>query len=258
MSRFLRVAAFGLIVLALGACQTNQPSDEISSRDTDHALAKTYQELAVAYMQQGAAEIALAQIQRSLAIDPKFGMANNVAGMIYQRLNQNELAEEYFLKAVEFDPANPYIRNAVGAFYCAQKRYDKATEQFDAALRNPLYREPEVALSNSGLCALQAGDSERGERLLRESLVKKPTQPRVLLQMAKLSFEKGIHLSTRAYLQRYEQVAQPTAASLWLGIRAERELNDTDAVARYAEQLVQRFPDSDEAQRYFQSLSRAP
>ena len=54
-------------------------------------------------------------------------------------------------------------------------------------------------------------------------------------------------LSARAYLQRFLEVSKHTAASLWMGIRIERQLGDKDAIASYKLALRNNFPDSNEA-----------
>ena len=43
---------------------------------------------------------------------------------------------------------------------------------------------------------------------------------------------------------------QPSAASLWLGMRTEHQLGHAQAVSAYARRLQQQFPDSAEMQRY--------
>jgi type IV pilus assembly protein PilF len=66
------------------------------------------------------------------------------------------------------------------------------------------------------------------------------------MQMARISFEVGENLSSRAYLQRYLEIAKPNPASLWLGIQNERILGNQDAVSSYTLMLKNRFPDSAE------------
>ena len=68
-----------------------------------------------------------------------------------------------------------------------------------------------------------------------------------LIQMGQISYDQGNYLSARGYLQRYLEVARHTPASLWLGIRVEKELGDKDTLSSYALLLRNNFPDSDEA-----------
>ena len=57
----------------------------------------------------------------------------------------------------------------------------------------------------------------------------------------------------RAYLQRYAEVAQHTAESLWLGVRTENQLGDKDQMASYGLKLRAKFPDSEQA-KYLQTI----
>jgi type IV pilus assembly protein PilF len=67
--------------------------------------------------------------------------------------------------------------------------------------------------------------------------------------MAKLTYAADDYLKAWAYVQRYLQVAEPTPETLWLAVRTERELGDSNAEASYALLLKSRFPDSLQAQQ---------
>ena len=107
-------------------------------------------------------------------------------------------------------------------------------------------------MENAGACAKQIPDLQLAETYLRQALKENPKLPTALLEMAEISFSKNKDLSVRAYLQRYEEVAQHTAQSLWLGIQSERRLGNQQAVSRYAKLLQTQFPDSSEFKRLLQ------
>jgi type IV pilus assembly protein PilF len=205
-----------------------------------------YVRLAIAYMQEGQLGMALKKIKRGIELDPNNGEAHNVLAIIYQRLGESELAEKHFGRATRLQPRNPYTRNAYGSFLCQQKQYDAADEQFQTALKNPLYKTPEVALTNAGICAKKSGNTGKAEDYLRTALRYRRDYPQALLQMAQLSYDIGEPLSSRGYLQRFHKVAKHTPASLWLAIETERVLGDKNAVASYKMLLRGNYPDSDE------------
>ena len=62
--------------------------------------------------------------------------------------------------------------------------------------------------------------------------------------MAEITFAQKRFMSTRAYLERFEEVSMPTPESLWLGVRAERKLGNEHAAQRYAKLLQTQYPDS--------------
>jgi type IV pilus assembly protein PilF len=49
-------------------------------------------------------------------------------------------------------------------------------------------------------------------------------------------------------------IARPSAETLWLGIKIERALGDKDAVASYALQLRQEYPNSDQTRLLLSGL----
>jgi len=66
------------------------------------------------------------------------------------------------------------------------------------------------------------------------------------MSMGSINYARGNYLSARAYLQRYEAVAEHTAESLWLAIRTEYALRDHQAWGNYALMLRNSFPDSEQ------------
>ncbi len=215
-----------------------------------------YVRLAIVYMQQGQMAVALQNIKKAVALDPNNGEAHNVMAIIYNRLGENTLADKHFKRSKELQPKNPYTLNAYGSFLCGQKRYKEAEEQFKSALKNPLYKTPEVALTNAGICAKRANDTDLAEAYLRRALQKNSQFSVALFHMAKVSFDSGDVVAARDFLKRYHKVAKFTPQSLWLAIQVERKLGDNNAVASYSMQLRGSFPDSTEVKLLRDSLKQ--
>ncbi|PUE00444.1 MAG: type IV pilus biogenesis/stability protein PilW [Candidatus Sedimenticola endophacoides] len=249
-----------VVLLLLGGCQStpSRPGGgvvdlEDSTGEMGEAVQRTgagdiYVRLAVAYLNEGRLDVALQKAKTALQVEPGNAEAHNVVALIYGRLGEKGLAERHYREGLNIRPRNSYLRNAYGTFLCQEGRFDEADQQFSQALENPLYQTPEVALSNAGICARRIPDDSRAERYLRRALEANPRFAPALIQMGQLSYDNGDHLMARGYLQRYQAVAQATAASLWLGIRTERELGDRNAVASYSMALRNNYPDSREAQ----------
>ena len=215
--------------------------------NTKKGAGDTYMKISAHFLERGQLDLALINAKTSLEKDPNNAQTHNILGLIYQRLGEDRLADRHFESAVRLQPKNSYIRNAYGAFLCAQDRFEDADQQFKKALENPLYDTPWVALTNAGICSGSGGDQRQSEVYLRSALRANPTFSVALLEMADLSLENAEYLSARGYLQRYLAVAEHTAESLWIGVRTERQLGDQDAVASYSLMLNSSFPDSQEA-----------
>lgn len=217
--------------------------------------ADVYVQLAVEYLRERQFGEALKNAKKAVIVDSNRSSAHNVLGIIYQRLGESALAEKAFQEAIRLDPRDPYILNAYGGFLCAAQRFEEADTMFQRAVKNPLYETPEVALTNAGLCARNAGNLAKAEASLRLALQSNSRFAPALLAMANITLERDNPLSTRAYVQRFAEVVAHTPESLWLGIQAEDALGDRDQAASYAAHLRSRFPDSVQVQLLRESRS---
>lgn len=245
--------ACALALTALAGCaQAPVTSNNAPAQDPDR-LAEVYVQMGVEYMREGQNEIALNRLQKALQHDPGYPAAHTTLGILYARLGERDKAERHFREAVRLAPEDSAALNNYGQFLCARGRHKEGLELFARAVANPLYRTPEVAHTNAGMCALGLGDEKSAEQHFRAALRAAPKFAPALLQMARLSLRNGEHLSARGYLQRYAEVAEHTAASLWLGVQIERALGDLDTAASYALALKSRFPDAEETRLLLQS-----
>ena len=131
---------------------------------------------------------------------------------------------------------------------CQRKREAESIQYFLAALRNPLYQNPDRTYVNAGLCARRQGDLAGAEQYFLSALKLRPAQPQALYQAADLTYARGDYAAAKQYLERYAQVAQANAEVLWLGLRVERKLGNRTSEESYAYRLRSNFPESKEAQ----------
>lgn len=233
-----------ILLAGLTACQ--QGGQARSSESDPERLAEVNTQLGIQYMQGGDYETALEKLTRALKADSSHVDAYNALGLLHANLGQVEEAERHFKRALKLDAGNSATLNNYGQFLCQLERYKEGQAMFQRAIANPLYRSPELAHSNAGLCALAEGNLEVAETHFRAALEIDPKLPPTLYQMAEISYQQGNYLPARAYLQRYAEVGRHSARSLWLGVQVERELGDRDAAASYALKLEKNFPDSNE------------
>ncbi len=249
----MRRLALLAALVAVAGCAAQGGTRPDQPQPDGRKVAELNTQLGLAYMQRGEMTRALARLKRAVAADPAYARAHTALGVLYERLGELEQAEAHHRRAVRADPRDSYAHNAYGSFLCARGRLAAADAEFRAALANPLYETPWVALTNAGLCALKAGDPRQAETYFREALGRNPRFAPALIAMADLSFQQGRYLQARAYLQRYQAVAPHTPRSLWLGVRIERRLGDRDAEASYALLLKGKFPDAQETRLLLES-----
>lgn len=238
--------------LLMGCAGTGAGTDGADSKPANAEAqnrARVFTDLAGAYYERGQYKIALEELRKAVAADNRYGPAYNVFGLVYMELAEDKLAEEYFRRSIELDRNDSIAHNNFGWFLCTRGRYDEGLSHFQAALRNPLYAAPEQAIANAGQCAERKGDLALAEANLQKSLKLRPDNPVVILKLAGLQYRQDRLFEARRNLIRYNELARPTAESLWLGVRLERKLGDRGQEAAYGLQLRRSFPDSDEARR---------
>ena len=231
---------------ALLGCINQSSTDSIKPQNRIK-VADLNTQIAIAYIRDGNYELALEKLNKAIAADPKHAAAYSTTGLLYNRVGEFEKAEKNFKKALRIESKNSSILNNYGQVLCQHGQYAKGQKMFLKANENSLYRTPEISLSNAGTCAMAADDTAAAETHFRAALKLNPRIATALLQMSSLSYDLTRYLPARAYFQRYLEVSNQSAQSLWLGIRIERELGDKDALSSYMLLLENEFPDSEEA-----------
>jgi len=246
--RLLLVLSAVLLLTGCGRL-TTRSDDATGALGTAAAAspADVYVALAGEYYARGQLDVALQRANQALDEDSGSAKAHLINALIYQRLGESAKAQQHFRRAVELDPKDPSIRNALGTYYCAQKNYAAAEEEFKQALANPLYPTPWTARTNAGICAKAAGDRTKAQTYFRQALESNPNFGPALLALAELDLAQGDARSASELLTRYFKASPPTAQSLALGVRVERQLGNKKAAAGYASVLKQRFPNTPEA-----------
>jgi type IV pilus assembly protein PilF len=199
------------------------------------------------YMSRGQFEIALEKLRKAVKADPKYAPAHTVLAVLYEQIDEPELARRHYRQAVDANPDNGDVNNNYGTFLCKQGDSRLAQQYFARALDDPFYRTPQVAYANAGTCALQAGNLDKAEEFLRKSLAYDAEFADALLPLASISYRSGDFLRARAFLQRYEATGSLSAEGLLLGYHVESRLNNSTAAREYAARLVNQFPDSRQA-----------
>jgi type IV pilus assembly protein PilF len=250
----LRYVVVLIWLLVSTGCAVQPPNAEVRpDRDTTGAeadermRARVHTELASGYYELGNMSVALEEANIALRADPGYSPAYNIAALIYSGLKEDRLAEENFLQALRINALDSDANNNYGWFLCQRKREEESIKYFLAALRNPLYRNPDRTYVNAGVCARRHGDLAGAEQYFISALKLSPAQPQALFQVADLAYSRGDYATAKRHLERLTQVSQANAEVLLLGLRIERKLGDRNSEESYAYRLRSNFPDSKEA-----------
>lgn len=232
----------------IASCASNEQNrkDDKDEKDLKHASGLNVQ-LAVGYLQRDQFEVAQEKLYKAIDQDPTNVEAYTTMAVLMMKINEMSEAENFYLEAIDIKENDPVLRNSYGTYLCSVGRIDEALEEFQLAYTNPFYDTPYLAYSNAGTCMLQAGNYKKAEAYLRKALRKHPKHASALISMAELGVKTKKYLMARAYSQRYHALMEPSSESLWLQVQAERALGDKDHYRKYAKQILNDFPDSEEA-----------
>lgn len=221
----------------IGGCSTT------STSESDKA-GSYYTQLGVGYLQKGRLDLANMNLEKALAQDDGSAPAHHYYALLQERLGDDAKAGKHFREAMSLTPQDSDLLNNYGSYLCRTGKYADADKAFMAAVRDPLYKTPEFAYTNAGICTKKAGNSAQAETYFRQALEKNNRFSETLYQMAKLHHEKGESAKAEAFLYRYNDNAPATPDSLWLCYQVQTRLNATEKADACATELRAKFPDS--------------
>ena len=253
------VHTLGLAALTvwLGACggapqQAERPVSQQATTSDAIQRAKVHTELGGLYLSQGNIGVALEEARKAVAAATGYAPAHSLMGLIHMQMRDNGAAEESYRRALSLAPADPEINNSYGWFLCQSGREQLAIEHFQAALKSPLYTTPSLANANAGICSLRLKDEKAAEDYFLRALRLDPGNERATYFLADIAFRQGRLSAARQRLVELHKHGEPSAETLWLSVRIERQLGERDIEARLSAQLRRRFPEAPETQRLMQ------
>ena len=258
LGRCIALAGSALAVAALlGACQsapqqpaTPRPPDPPPVVKPQEANPKDravlHAELGAGYYERGQMDVALEELNEAAKLDPSNPRIYNLFGLVYAMLGDNPKDEQNFQRALSMAPQDSDIHANWGWYLCSTGKPRESLAEFEFAVRNPLYRTPEIALVNAGRCSMVLKDFPGAEAYFKRALTTAPSNVGALYGLALIAYRDGRMDEARAYIKRVPQQPAPTADVLYLGMCIEKRSGDASAELSYVTQLRNRFPDSAE------------
>ncbi|HVE50029.1 MAG TPA: type IV pilus biogenesis/stability protein PilW [Casimicrobiaceae bacterium] len=222
--------------------QVRVQQEQITSRQR----AEIHSELAAGYFERAQMPIALEELAIAEKLDPTYPRIYNLYGLVYTIMGELPRAESYFKRALELAPNDPDTRHNYGWYLCTHGRARESIGEFEVAIRDPLYRTPEIALVNAGKCSVVLGDVAAADQYFRRALQLRPNDPTAAYNLALISYRGARLPESRALMRIVMQQNTPAPEALFLGMCVERKLGDRAAEQSYVAQLRNRFPDSAE------------
>jgi type IV pilus assembly protein PilF len=239
------VAGMSLLMIMAGCVTTKSP--HLSNEHAEADAAADNVSLALAYMQEGNLARAKEKLDRGLQEDPHNPNLHSVLALFYERINDQKKAESEFHEALRLAPGDPGQLNIYGGYLCRQHRVDEGVTKLLQVATNPLYRTPELAYDNVGVCLRTVHRDEEAESAFKRALNVRPDYAEGTYQLAALELAHGRALEALTRVNKFLEQYNPTADVLFVGIQAARTLGDTRSAAQFAKILRTDYPDSEQA-----------
>jgi len=209
--------------------------------------AQLHTEIAAGFFERGQMDVALQELAEASKLDPTNAKIYNVYGLVYAMIGRDAEAQQNFQRAIELAPNDSEIRQNWGWYLCTHGRAKESIPEFELAVRNPLYKSPDISLINAGKCSVEIGDNKRAEEFFKRALSINPNNTTAAYNLSLLTYRQARLDEARALMKRVMQQATPPPDALYLGMCIERKLGDRSSEASYVSQLRNRFPESAEA-----------
>ncbi|TLY74336.1 MAG: type IV pilus biogenesis/stability protein PilW [Gammaproteobacteria bacterium] len=244
----LRLAAGATLLLA--ACATAP-----SNRTRDAAAYNV--QLGIAYLHQGDIALAKDKLDRALAEDPGSADVHSARAMLFERMHNPDQADAEFRTSLRLAPHDPDVVNNYAVYLCQNGRTVEGVRRFEEAAHNALYRTPEAAYTNAGVCLRAAKRDDEARADFGRALRIRPNFAEAAYQLTELQFQHGELAPARAGIDAFLGSYEATADLLLLGVRVARAQGDRLGAQRYARRLQLDFPGTDQA-RALAELERNP
>ncbi len=245
----IRPVAIVILLLSIGGCITTETGNAPKAGSQQQRL-QAYLELARGYLEKRDFANARRPLENALKVDPSSAEAHVLMASVNIASGDTQLADKEYRDALRYEPHNAMAQNNYGTFLFSDGRYKDAAKHLRIAANDPSYARRGQAYENLGLTELKLNLPADAEQSFLRALMLNKLQPRSAFELADLYFKAGDFPRAKQYFDSFNSMAQPTARSLWLGVRLSRVLDDRDQLASYALALKNLFPDSPEYRLY--------
>ena len=252
MARVGSVLLLSAVALTLVACSSTNKRAQKKSDASNFNM-----QLGMAYLNQGDLGLAKEKLDRAMAENPGDPNVHSAMAMLQDRLGHPDQADKEYKAALNLGPRSPEVLNNYAVYLCHSGRIDEGVKSFEEAAHNALYRTPEAAYTNAGVCLKGAKRDTQAAMSFQRALLIKPNFAEAAYQLADLDLRRGEVQEARETVDQFCASFEPTADLLLIGVRITQKQGDRVAEEKFARKLRLDFPTSDQA-RALAGLSHNP
>lgn len=257
ISRTLSVAICAATTLLCASCATGarEKSDERSPKE----IAQLYVDVGTQALIRGEYSQSVEDLRKAILIDSDNAIAHNHLGLAYFYLGRKDLAKAELERSVALDPkySDAYIN--LGKFAEDAKNFPLAKHYYNKALDNLEYKPRHRALTNLAALALRENNTVEAKRLLAQSLQVNPDYCLSHFLLGSIFMRENHPLMAAESFKK--SVANTCASNVeghyHLGLAYLRSRSFDKARATFV-RLVEQYPQTIEAQRAGEQLRTIP
>jgi type IV pilus assembly protein PilF len=239
-------AAAALAVLVSGCASNERPGAQLRGDKQTNAekAGELNKQLGTEYFKKGNLPLAKEKLERAEKYNPRDPEIHSVLAVLYDRLGLPDEVDKHFREAIRLAPKDPQIANNYGAFLCQHGRTDEGVKRFLESAVNPLYRTPEFAYSNAGVCLRAAKRYDEAANSFARAIQIRPNYAEAVFQAADLELERGDVAKASALVDKYMGAFDATPDLLYVGVKAARKRGDRAVEDKYMRKLRVEYPGS--------------
>lgn len=246
------ILAITVSAFALTGCVTEnsyEGSDRpvVEKQVNNTGAARTRIALALQYLKTGNNSQAKYNLERAADFAPDLPEVHYSLAYYYQQVDEPELADKAYQRALKIAPNDPNTLNNYGVFLCGIGEYDRAAEELLKAISIPSYIRVAESYENLALCAIEFDDFENAEKYLKSALNHSSQRPSSMISLAGLYYAKSDLHKAEDIIEKYESLGRVTPRALMLSYLIQQRMGHIEKAEATAGIILQTYPGSNEA-----------
>jgi len=232
-----------------------ESDDEVVEKESKVSLedaANYNMALGAEYLKKGSLGKAIEKLEKAIKQQPQLALAHSYLGFAYEKIDDVEKANTHYERAVKLDSGDPVAANNYGTFLCRHNKIQESLAYFRKAGENRIYQTPEAAYANAGVCARKIPNDRLAREFFLKAIGHKSRYPDALWHLADISVSMNELEDAGSFYRSYSVLLPKgvdNADQLLLAYRISRASGDMNTASKYAMQLEDKFPNSEQAKK---------
>lgn len=234
---------------AAGGGSQPMPLLEQTPADPTGRALKARVELALAYLERGRIDVALAELEAARAVDAGHPLIPYAEGLIQLALGNEPAAIGHFQEALTRAPNDPDVLFSLGSLLCQRREFAQGLPLLQRAAEHLYYPRRGRAYANAAWCAWQSDEERQANAWLEAALALQPDDFLVQMRAVQWAVRQRAWEQAARHLVRLGQIAPDSPLYWWLAANVAHAKGDLRERQRWVERLQREAPDRPETRQ---------